>query len=575
MPQRELAVAASCNLLGQMPDQSTAIILKLLAIATSTTCATHPGSRKRTASKRRMTLRAAAALLLPLTLVLAVPAQKSPSGPAPTDQTTGHLETVATFPGPMPEGVTVSHTNRIFVNFARWGDDIPFTVAEIVNGKAVPYPNADINDWPGRTLPNPNAFGLTPEQEAADQTHFVSVQSVVVDPADHLWVLDTGAPLLMNTVPGGPKLVAIDLATNTVVRTILLPPETCGVNCYLNDVRFDLRVGGSGPQNPATMVGSKPAPNPNTPPKDPKFPTAERTPGHADAAASSIHGTAYITDSSSQGPNAIIVVDLASGKSARRLNQHISTVSEPGFLMFAEGQPVYQTLPGHPAEPVNFAADSIAISADGAELFYCPINSTKLYAVSTAALRDSSKSDAQVGSTVRIATGKMPSDGLESDSNNNIYMTDPVTDSIHRFNPHTGLTETLVHDPRLPLARHHEPLGRRLPLRHRQPAAPPAHHAQRPRPPCPPLPTLPPQDRRPTRPPQITRTTRPHCRTRPQTTSSETQSRLDSSAPPKPHAPSIHSAQPAASASPSPSPHSSDATAATPLAPSHRKSRQS
>ena len=387
-----------------------------------------------------------------------------PAQSAPTDQPVGHLETVATFPGPMPEGVTVSHTNRIFVNFARWGDDIPFTVAEIVKGKAVAYPNAEINNWPGRTLPNPNAF----TDETADQTHFVSVQSVVVDPNDILWALDTGAPLLKNIVPGGPKLVAIDLLNNKVVKVILLPPETCGTNCYLNDVRFDLRVGDSGPQDPTTMIGSKPALNPNTPAKDPKFPIAQRTSGigfcmdgnlqtfaaHQNCSYNGptppgVHGTAYITDSSSQGPNAIIVVDLATGKSMRRLNQHPSVESEPGFLMFAEGQPVYQTLPGHPAEPVLFAADGIAISADGKELFFCPINSTKLYAVSTDFLRDKSKSDAQVGSTVRIATGKMPSDGLESDSQNRVYETDPVTDSIHRFDPKTGMTETLAHDPRL------------------------------------------------------------------------------------------------------------------------------
>ena len=28
-------------------------------------------------------------------------------------------------------------------------------------------------------------------------------------------------------------------------------------------------------------------------------------------------------------------------------------------------------------------------------------------------------------------------------------MTDPVTDSIHRWDPQTGMTETLAHDPRL------------------------------------------------------------------------------------------------------------------------------
>ncbi len=346
----------------------------------------------------------------------------------------------------MPEGVTVSHTGRIFVNFARWGDDIPFTVGEIVHGKAVAYPNETINNWPGRKLPNPNAF----LDETLNQTHLVSVQSVVVDPEDRLWALDTGAPLLKNTVPGGPKLVAIDLKTNQVVKTILLPPETAGTNSYMNDIRFDLRAGDPGPQDCTTMVGSRPAPNPEAPPKDPAHPLAARSCGAGGAgAADGIHGTAYITDSSSEGPNAIVVVDLGTGKSWRRLNQHSSVLSEDQFLMFAEGRPVYQTLPGHPAKAVNFAADGIAISADGQDLYYCPINGTKLYAVSTAMLRDRSKSDAQVAGTVRIVTGKMPSDGMESDAAGNVYMTDPVTDSIHRWNPGTGLTETLAHDPRI------------------------------------------------------------------------------------------------------------------------------
>ena len=356
----------------------------------------------------------------------------------------------------MPEGVTVSHTGRIFVNFARWGDNIPFTVGELVKGKAVAYPNESINSWPGRNLPNPNAF----TDANADQTHFVSVQSVVVDPDDRLWVLDTGAPRLKNIVPDGPKLVAIDLKTNQLVRTILITPETCGTNCYLNDVRFDLRHGDSASQDPGTMIGSHPALDPNKAPRDPEHPAAERTFGTPDAQGVSelpqmdrstapIHGTAYITDSSSEGPNAIIVVDLATGKSWRRLNQHSSTLSEDQFLMFAQGQPVYMTEPNKPPKAVNFAADGIAISNDGETLYYCPINGTKLYAVSTAMLRDRSKSDAQVAATVRIVTGKMPSDGLESDAAGNVYMTDPVTDSIHRWSPATGLTETLAHDPRL------------------------------------------------------------------------------------------------------------------------------
>ena len=126
------------------------------------------------------------------------------------DTTVGHLETVATFNGAMPTGVTVSRENRIFVNFPRWGDDVPYTVAEVVNGKTVAYPDASVNDWPGRKTSDPTQY----KDQGQNETHFVLVQSVVVDPANRLWVLDTGSPLLKNALPGGPKLVAIDLTTN-------------------------------------------------------------------------------------------------------------------------------------------------------------------------------------------------------------------------------------------------------------------------------------------------------------------------------------------------------------------------
>ena len=55
----------------------------------------------------------------------------------------GAIEPMFLFDGPMPTGVTVSRTGRIFVTFPRWGDDVPFTVGEIVGlGKVVPYPDA-------------------------------------------------------------------------------------------------------------------------------------------------------------------------------------------------------------------------------------------------------------------------------------------------------------------------------------------------------------------------------------------------------------------------------------------------
>jgi sugar lactone lactonase YvrE len=99
----------------------------------------------------------------------------------------------------------------------------------------------------------------------------VSVQSVVVDPADRLWILDTGSPLFQPTKHGGPKLVCIDLKTDRVRKSIILPQDVALPTTYLNDVRFDLRRNSE--------------------------------------------GIAFITDSSQTGRNGIIVVDLGTGES--------------------------------------------------------------------------------------------------------------------------------------------------------------------------------------------------------------------------------------------------------------------
>jgi sugar lactone lactonase YvrE len=335
-------------------------------------------------------------------------------GQVPThDMPVGRLEQVATFNGPMPTGVTVSRTNRIFVNFPRWGDDVPFTVAEVVNGKAVPFPDPKINDWPGRNTSDPTQY----KDQAQNESHFVSVQSVVVDPANRLWVLDTGSPMLKNALPGGPKLVAIDLATNKVVKRILLPPAIAGPTSYMNDVRFDLRIG-----SPAGPEG--------------------------------IHGIAYITDSSEKGPTGFVVVDLATGQAWRKLDDIDAVKPEPGFLMFAEGRPLYKTEAGKLAKPGIFANDSLAISADGSKVFFCPVSSTKLYSVPTAALRDKSLSPEATAKQVALVTGKESSDGLESDAGGNVYSTSPASGSILKISPNPNFAggvevSTLVHDPRL------------------------------------------------------------------------------------------------------------------------------
>ena len=149
-----------------------------------------------------------------------------PSVELPSSEPLGALEPVAFFNGAMPTGVTVSHKGRIFVNFPKWGDDVKFTVSEILGGQPVAYPDQSLNET---------------DQEDQAST-LVSVQSVVVDPADRLWILDTGSPLFKPTEYGGPKLVCVNLDTNKVVKKIIFPQTVAQPTTYLNDIRFDLAM---------------------------------------------------------------------------------------------------------------------------------------------------------------------------------------------------------------------------------------------------------------------------------------------------------------------------------------------
>jgi len=300
----------------------------------------------------------------------------------------GTLETVAEFYGPMPTGVTVSQEGRIFVCFPRWEEPVDYTVAEVIDGRTVPYPDTAMNQ------PNPADPAAT----------LMSVQSVVVDAANRLWLLDTGSIRFGPTTYGGPKLVGIDLRTNRVFKKILFPPEVALPASYLNDVRFDLRRGRE--------------------------------------------GVAFITDSAPYGANGIVGVDLETGHAWRRLHDHPSTKPVWGFLPIVEGQPLMSRVPGQPPSHLRSGSNGIAISADGQRLYYCPLSSRRLYSVSVDALVDGRLSNGKVGESVLNHGEKGASDGLESDSENRIYITDYEHNAIRRLNG-DGTIETLVQDPRL------------------------------------------------------------------------------------------------------------------------------
>jgi sugar lactone lactonase YvrE len=168
-------------------------------------------------------------------------------------------------------GVAVSREGRIFVNYPRWLEDLPYSVAEITgNGEVKPYPSQEWNNWNS---------SLSPED------HFVCVQSVCVDANNDLWILDPASPLLQGVVAGGPKLVRVDLKTNQVAQVIRFDTSIAPPNSYLNDLRVEIKT-----------------------------------------------NIAYITDS---GEGAIVVVDLNNGNNRRLLAGHYSTTAEDSSLTIA------------------------------------------------------------------------------------------------------------------------------------------------------------------------------------------------------------------------------------------------
>jgi sugar lactone lactonase YvrE len=286
----------------------------------------------------------------------------------------------------MPTGVAISQEGRAFLCFPRWDDAMLRTVGELLpDGRTVYYPSLRFNQ-PDPDVPQESLF---------------SVQSLLVDTRNHLWLLDTGRIRRGPIVEGAAKLVRVDLYVNEVVKTFVLPTDVLRPDTYLNDLRVDLKKGAE--------------------------------------------GVAYVTDS---GAGAIIVLDLATGEAMRRLDGHPSTQAED-VLFTVEGAPLYvrrsaDESPGR----VQVAADGIALSPDGETLYYCPLSSRRLYCVPTSALLNPRVGEEELAGYVRDLGAKPAVDGMIADARGAIYLSAFEQNAVMRRLPN-GTIETVVQDPRL------------------------------------------------------------------------------------------------------------------------------
>jgi len=292
------------------------------------------------------------------------------------------LQSVASFDHQVT-GVTVAADGRVFVNFPRWTEDTPVSVAELMpDGSTRPYPDAKWNAWRNARM-----------SELSPREHFVCVQSVVADQRGSLWVVDPAAPNAEKTIKDGPKVVEIDLRSNTVKRIFPMSPEVAGPASYLNDIRI--------------------AP-------DGRF--------------------AYLTDSGS--PGGLVVLNLESGQAWRVLSGDVSTQFDPSVTVMTDGRPLRRPDGRQPL----FNADSLALSKDGNSIFWQALTGKTLYRIPTTSIQKAS--EANRVRPEKVATTE-PVDGLWTGKNGEIYLSSIADNAVKVLNPTDGSVRPLLADPRL------------------------------------------------------------------------------------------------------------------------------
>ncbi|KAJ5122881.1 hypothetical protein N7448_008978 [Penicillium atrosanguineum] len=278
-------------------------------------------------------------------------------------------------------GISTTPEGRRFIVYARFLDGSTGPqVVEWKHNSTTPYPDVEWNSYrPGKD----------------PTTHFVRVNAQRIGPDGALWVVDTGSPDygIPVLLPGGPKLVQVDLDTNKVARVYPMA-NVSQPNSFLDDVRFH-----------------------------------------------SATGKAYLTDAGAPG---LIVLDLESGVAQRMLEDGTST---RGYMpISAEGTLVHG--PGGMLEYIY--ADQLEVSPDGRWLYYQPC-SGGMSRIETSHLDKAfynSSMRFNMGQYVQPYAHTASTGGTAIDADGNIYISDTDRLAIQWIAPN-GTVSTLLQDPRL------------------------------------------------------------------------------------------------------------------------------
>ena len=241
----------------------------------------------------------------------------------------------------------------------------------------------------GKPVPFPDAAF---QQPAAGTPHFQSPLSMRIDRQGRLWVLDYA-----DYGRGQPRLLAFDLASRVLVHQYDFPSDVAGFLSMLNDFQVS--------------------------------PDGTRV---------------YIAESSPIKQTPALVVYDVEHKTSRRLLEGDPSVKPKDYVMNAAGRDMVVL----GAYTLRIGVDSIGLDRKGEWLYYGPVNGDRMFRVRTADLNDAALAPAALAARVEDYGPKTISDGLSTDDDDDVLVTDPEHSAVLALRPDRTLA-TLVKDPKL------------------------------------------------------------------------------------------------------------------------------
>ncbi|WNW12763.1 L-dopachrome tautomerase-related protein [Pseudomonas sp. DTU_2021_1001937_2_SI_NGA_ILE_001] len=288
------------------------------------------------------------------------------------------LQVVAQSDTAVWNAVAVDNSGALYVSGPRWMGSQGPSVSKL-DGKGQPHPF-------------PDARWNSEDPKIPAQQRFINVNAMRVDDKQRLWIVDAGVTDFGGkVVPGGAKLVVVDLDSGLVEKVIPFESSIAQAGSYIDDVRLN-------------------------------------------------GGHAYLTDAGVPG---IIVLDLATQK-ARRVLSSSQAVRAPEDRDIIVGGKVLRAPDGR---ALRVHADPLEVSNDGKWLYFAPLTGP-WYKIETRWLDDPSVAEEALAQKVEYWKDLPPVGGTVMDKSGNFYFSDLAQDSVKRIAP-DGEVRTLATDKRL------------------------------------------------------------------------------------------------------------------------------